>query len=93
MLRQVLAQQQVEDAEGDDSNDSVDNACAYLIDTEDGKPHRVQDIHQWWQHVAQLFVERTPIRAADQIAPVPANDVALLQQGLAEKSGGCLVVP
>ena len=27
------------------------------------------------------------------IAPVPANDIALLQQSFAEKGGGCLVVP
>ena len=69
------------------------NTRAYLIDAKHRESRYIQHVHQRRQHIAKFIVERSPIRAAEQIAPVPANDIALLQQSLAEKGGIRLVVP
>ena len=79
----MLAQQQIEHTKSNDSNNSVYNARAYLVDAEYRKPCCIQHIHQRRQYIAQFIVKRAPIGAADQIAPVPADDIALLQQSLA----------
>ena len=93
MLRQMLPQEQVKEHQRQDSNQCRHDACAGLVDPEHGHSHGIEDVGQRRQHVAQILVQRAPIGAAHQVAPVPAGDVAPLQQVAAEQRGRRLVVP
>ena len=89
----MLAEQQVEGAEGGDAHERVDDARADLVDAEDREPGRVEHVHERRPHVAQLRVEHPPVGPAHQVAPVPADDVPLLQQGFSAGGGSSFVVP
>ena len=91
--RQVLLQEQVEEPQREDPDQRVHDAGTGLVDPEHGHSRRVEHVGQRRQHVAQLRVQGAPVGAAHQVAPVPAGDVAALQQVAADQRGRRLVVP
>ena len=89
----MLAQEKIEESKRKYSDQGVHDACAGFVDAEYGYARSAEDIHKRRQYVAQLFIECPPIGAAHQIPSIPAGNVSLFKEVLADQGCGRLVVP
>ncbi len=93
MVRQVLAQDEMEKDQCQQPGKRMKNPSTELVDTEHGEPCRGDDVLNWRSNATQVIVQEQSLGPGHEIAAVPPQDVSLMQQTPGRNGNPRLIVP